>query len=381
MADDAAERDAALIALDWGTTTFRAWLLDSAGAVLDRVRSDDGALTVSERADSALVRAAAFADVFARLCRPWLAEHPGVPVLCAGMAGSNHGWAEAGYLDVPAELGELADRLTVVPAGESVVHIVPGLRATGADPDVMRGEEVQLAGALAEGGGPETVLLPGTHSKWVRVDGTRVVGFTTAMTGELYGLLLRDSILARLATGVPGPEVTDAFVRGLETEAARGDERGLPALLFTARTHVLAGLLEPGHVADYVSGLLIGAEVRHGLRSTPGGVVALCGPPSTTDRYRAVLERGGASVRVVPEGAAVRGLWRVAADAGLAPARPGPSDALSARPAPSDTAPSDATPADIGTALADTDTVSADTAPAGVGPHSGPAPTEKEHSS
>ncbi|WP_423462394.1 2-dehydro-3-deoxygalactonokinase [Promicromonospora sp. MS192] len=325
MADDAGEPDAALIALDWGTTTFRAWLLDSAGTVLDRVRSDDGVLTVSERAGTSAARAVAFADVFGRQCRPWLAGHPGVPVLCAGMAGSNHGWAEAGYLDVPAELGELAGLLTVVPAGESVVHIVPGLRATGADPDVMRGEEVQLVGALTGQDGPATVLLPGTHSKWVRLDGARVTGFTTAMTGELYGLLLRDSILARLATGAPGPEVTEAFLRGLETESALGDERGLPALLFTARTHVLAGLLEPGHVADYVSGLLIGTEVRHGLRTTPDGVVALCGPPSTTDRYRAALERGGASVRVVPEGAAVRGLWRVAADAGLVPARSAPS--------------------------------------------------------
>lgn len=321
MADDAPMRDAALIALDWGTTTFRAWLLDGTSAVLDHVRSDDGALTVAERADSSLTRATAFAEAFGRLCRPWLARHPGIPVLGAGMVGSNHGWAEAGYLDVPADLGELAGRLTVVPAGESVVHIVPGLRATGADPDVMRGEEVQLAGALAGGHGrPETVLLPGTHSKWVRLDGARVTGFTTAMTGELYGLLLRDSILGRLATGTPGPAVTAAFTRGLDTEAAHGDERGLPALLFTARTHVLAGLLDAKDVADYLSGLLIGTEVRHGLRGVPDGAVALCGPPSTTARYRAALERGGATVRVVAEGAALRGLWRVASDAGLTPA-------------------------------------------------------------
>lgn len=335
MADDAATRSAALIALDWGTTTFRASLLDGAGAVLGRVRSDDGALTVSGRAvsgraGSARERATAFAETFGRLCGPWLDEHPGVPVLCAGMAGSNHGWAEAGYLDVPARLGELADRLTVVPAGESVVHIVPGLRATGADPDVMRGEEVQLVGALAAlNDHPETVLLPGTHSKWVRLEGARVTGFSTAMTGELYGLLLRESILGRLATGTSGPDVTDAFLRGLETETTHGDERGLPALLFTARTHVLAGLLEPGHVADYVSGLLIGAEVRHGLRGTGDGVVALCGPPATTGRYRAALERGGATVHVVAEGAALRGLWTVAADAGLVPVTPTTKESFS----------------------------------------------------
>jgi 2-dehydro-3-deoxygalactonokinase len=327
MADDGPRRDAALVALDWGTTTFRAWLLDGTGSVLDSVRTADGALTISERSDSARVRARAFEDTFERLCRSWLGEHPGVPVLCAGMAGSNHGWAEAGYLDVPAQLGDLAEHLMVVPATESVVHLVPGLRVDGRvdgpDPDVMRGEEVQLVGALAAAADhPGTVVLPGTHSKWVRLDGARVTGFTTAMTGELYGLLMRDSILARLATGEPGTEVSEAFVRGLDAEDARGDERGLAALLFTARPLVLAGRLDPSDVADYVSGLLIGSEVRHMLRGTPAGVVALCGPPATEHRYRYALERGGATVRTVGEDAAARGLWGIALDAGLAARAP-----------------------------------------------------------
>ena len=323
---DAQGRDAALIALDWGTTTFRAWLMDGTGAVLDGIRTDDGALAVSGSADSARARAAVFEETFTRLCRGWLDEHPGVPVLCAGMAGSNHGWAEAGYLDVPAELSRLAEHLTVVPAGDSVVHLVPGLRATGTDPDVMRGEEVQLAGALAvHTDRPETVVLPGTHSKWVRLDGTRVTGFSTAMTGELYGLLLRDSILARLATGEPGTEVTDAFVRGLDAETAQGDERALAALLFTTRPLVLAARLDAAEVADYVSGLLIGAEVRHALRSAPAAVVVLCGPPATEHRYRFALERGGATVRTVGEDVAAHGLWRVALDAGLATAPSHPS--------------------------------------------------------
>ncbi|WP_020016205.1 2-dehydro-3-deoxygalactonokinase [Promicromonospora sukumoe] len=335
MADDAPRRDAALVALDWGSTTFRAWLLDATGEVLDEVRSADGALTLSQRADSARARAAAFEATFGRLCRPWLDEHPGIPVLCSGMAGSNHGWAEAGYLDVPAELGALAYRLTVVPAGDSVVHLVPGLRATGSHPDVMRGEEVQLVGALAataleHGTAPghgtpdrrQTVVLPGTHSKWVRLDGGRVTGFTTAMTGELYGLLMGDSILARLAEGEAGTEASEAFTWGLRAEAEQGDERGLPALLFTARTLVLAGRLAGTEVADYVSGLLIGAEVRHALRADPADPVTLCGSAATTHRYRVALERCGVAVRTVGEDATARGLWRVALDAGLAPLAP-----------------------------------------------------------
>ncbi|MFD6448742.1 2-dehydro-3-deoxygalactonokinase [Promicromonospora sp. NPDC060204] len=352
MADDAPRRDAALVALDWGTTTFRAWLLDATGAVVDGVRTADGALSLSERADSPRARAAAFEATFSRLCRPWLDEHPGIPVLCSGMAGSNLGWADAGYLDVPAELGGLAYRLTVVPAGDSVVHLVPGLRATGPLPDVMRGEEVQLVGALAAiatehqtpAGHPatpdrrHTVVLPGTHSKWVRLDGDCVAGFATAMTGELYGLLLRDSILGRLAEGEPGTEASDAFTWGLEAEAEHGDERGLPALLFTARTLVLAGRLAGQDVADYLSGLLIGAEVRHALRAEPADVVVLCGSPSTTHRYRLALERSGVAVRAVGEDATARGLWRVALDAGLASLDPASLD-----PAPLDPAPLDPT--------------------------------------
>ncbi|MCP2264857.1 2-dehydro-3-deoxygalactonokinase [Promicromonospora thailandica] len=319
--------DAALVALDWGSTTFRAWLLDGAGGVLDTVRSDDGALAVSADGVPAANRARAFESVFEQRCGPWLAAYPGLPVLCAGMAGSNHGWAEAGYVDVPATLDSLADRLTAVPAHGVTVHLVPGLRVAGADPDVMRGEEVQLAGVLALADDPpSTVVLPGTHSKWVRLDGARVTGFTTAMTGELYGLLLRDSILARLADGDPAPDVTSAFVRGLDTERDHGDDRGLPALLFTARTLVLAGRLDPTEVADYVSGLLVGAEVRHGLRAA-GDVVALCGPESTAGRYRHALERHGARVRVVGPDAAVVGLWRVARDAGLVPDPADPQEA------------------------------------------------------
>ncbi|WP_159795162.1 2-dehydro-3-deoxygalactonokinase [Puerhibacterium puerhi] len=324
MVDDASRRTAGLIALDWGTTSFRGWLLDDAGTVVDRVRSADGTLQVSERADSSGERAAAFDAAFARLCGHWLQQRADLPVIAAGMVGSNHGWAEAGYLDVPADLADLADHLTRVPGTR--VHIVPGLRVPGPDPDVMRGEEVQLVGALAETERPSTVVLPGTHSKWVDLAGARVTTFTTAMTGELYGLLLRDSILARLATEPAGPagpagdEVSAAFSRGLDVEAARGDERGLAALLFTARTFVMAGRLDGADVADYVSGLLVGDEVRHAVRGIPADVVAVCGSRPVASRYRIALERHGATVRLVDEDAAARGLWQVALDAALVPA-------------------------------------------------------------
>jgi len=334
MADDAPRRDAALVALDWGTTSFRGWLLGADGEVVDEVRTDDGTLRCSAGAGSAPERATAFERALVRLCGPWLDRHPGLPVLAAGMVGSNHGWADAGYLDVPASLTLLADHLTPVPlelpgevpAAGAVVHLVPGLRVTGPDPDVLRGEEVQLLGALdavrEEGGVPlARAVLPGTHSKWVRLDGDVVTGFGTVMTGELYGLLLRDSILARLADGGPDggatPPDLEAFDRGLDAEARRGDEQGLAALLFTARTLVMAGTLRAAQVADYVSGLLVGSEVRHALRADPARLVTVCASQATARRYQRALEHHGATAHVVGEDVAARGLWRVARDAGL----------------------------------------------------------------
>lgn len=329
MADDVHRRDAALVALDWGTTTFRGWLLDRDGRVFDEVRSADGSLRTSAGARTAGERAAAFAGTFARRCGPWLGAHPGLPVVCAGMAGSDHGWADADYLDVPAGLGDLAGGLVDVPADGAadvaggVVHLVPGLRVTGPDPDVLRGEEVQLLGAVAGAADPpRAVVLPGTHAKWVRLDGARVTGFSTAMTGEVYGLLLRDSVLARLADGPPGAAPSPAFDRALDVEAERGDDAGLLTLLFGARTRVQAGRLAPSDVADHLSGLLVGSEVRHALRTAPADEVAVGGEGAVVARYRRALERHGAVVRALDGDVAVRGLWHVALGAGLVHAPP-----------------------------------------------------------
>ncbi|MFC8599349.1 2-dehydro-3-deoxygalactonokinase [Isoptericola sp. NPDC057191] len=335
MPDDAPRRDAALVAVDWGSTSFRAWLLDAAGGVLDEVRAADGSLRTSEGARTATERAAAFRATFARRCGTWLDRRPGLPVVVAGMAGSDHGWRDAGYLDVPVGLDRLAHHLAPAPLDSSgdppvadgVVHVVPGLRVPGPDPDVLRGEEVQLLGALDElagGAAPAdaddqalTVVLPGTHAKWVRLDGGRVVGFSTAMTGEVFALLLRDSVLARLADGGPTAEPTPAFDDALDLEAEQGDDRGLLALLFTARTLVQAGRLAPAEVADHVSGLLVGSEVRHARRTAPPGVVAVGGAGPLAARYRRALVRHGADVRTFAEPLAARGLWRVAVGAGL----------------------------------------------------------------
>ncbi|MFM9368618.1 2-dehydro-3-deoxygalactonokinase [Streptomyces sp. Da 82-17] len=319
-----------LVALDWGTTGRRAWLLDAAGRVLESRRSGQGLLATTEGIDAhdPAARAAAYEGALREACGDWLAAYPHVPVIACGMVGSAQGWADSGYRTVPAPVDSTA--LVRVEHRTGVLHLVPGLRiaSDGARPgDVMRGEETQLVGVLAElgdenGAAPLTVVLPGTHSKWVRIDGDRrVTGFTTAMSGELYGLLTRHGILARTA-GPAGAAVRDdaAFARGL----AAGRSRGLAAELFGARPLVLDGLLDAVSLPDYVSGVLIADEVAHLLPdalpdTTPASApeVVLCGAPDLCRRYAEALAGHGVRTTVLGEEVTARGLWRIADRAGL----------------------------------------------------------------
>ena len=176
-----------LIAIDWGTSSLRGARLDAAGAVVEERSFGRGILTVP---------AGGFSALFDELFGDWL-NAPDALALIAGMAGSRQGWVEAPYCACPAGLDEVAARLAWIEAGR--IALVPGLSCERAGvPDVMRGEETQVFGALRLLGVDRgTLVLPGTHSKWVRVEAGRIVEFATLMTGEFYALLRRHSILAR----------------------------------------------------------------------------------------------------------------------------------------------------------------------------------------
>lgn len=305
-----------LVALDWGTSGRRAWLLDAAGRILDTRRSERGLLAITEDVDlgDPRARAAAYETAFRDACGDWLGAYPGVPVLACGMVGSAQGWADSGYRTVPAALDFSAP--VPVKHRDGVLHLVPGLRIpSGETPgDVLRGEETQLAGVLdvlGDPGEPFTVVLPGTHSKWVRVERGTVTGFATAMSGELYGLLTAHGILARTAAE-PVRDDT-AFARGL---AAGQRNRGLATELFGVRPLVLDGALEPSSVPDYLSGVLIADEVSNLLPGLENSVV-LCGTADLCRRYAVALDGRGVKTTVLTEEITARGLWRIAAAAGL----------------------------------------------------------------
>lgn len=175
-----------LIAVDWGTSSLRGARLDEAGRVLEEKSAPLGILNVPN---------GDFAGVFAAQFSDWM--KPGTPCLISGMAGSRQGWAEAPYVACPAGPDELARHLHWIERDR--IALVPGLSDTqGEVPDVMRGEEVQIFGAMRLAGLADGLfVLPGTHSKWAVVRGGRVIGFSTFMTGEVYGLFAQHSILAR----------------------------------------------------------------------------------------------------------------------------------------------------------------------------------------
>jgi 2-dehydro-3-deoxygalactonokinase len=296
-----------MIAVDWGTSSFRAYRLDAAGAVLEQRSAAAGLLACAGR----------FEPMLAQQLAGWSDEL----VLMAGMIGSRNGWREVPYVACPAGLPEIAAGLLSV-AADSLpgrrIFIAPGLShrpATGA-PEVMRGEETQLLGLLDElaGAGPHTVCLPGTHSKWSTVSGGRITGFHTAMTGELYAVLKQHSLLGALMDHEAAATVEDtpAFELGVRTSADAG---GLLSHLFSVRTRGLFGELSAAQLPSYLSGVLIGHEL-HGLL---GGAqhVHLIGSEALVLRYRRALALRHVGVQVHGEALAARGLFRLATTARL----------------------------------------------------------------
>ena len=279
-----------LVAVDWGTSSLRGALLDDTGRVLEEKSAPLGILNVA---------GGDFADTFAAQFSDWM-KLPGRVCLMSGMIGSRQGWHEAPYVSCPAGAGDLVTRLHWIERGR--VAIVPGLSVEqGGVPDVMRGEEVQIFGALRLTGLADGLfVLPGTHNKWATVQGGRVTGFRTYMTGEVYGLLTRHSILARTTdTDAPLDEAT--FLEGVQ----RARTGSLLHNGFGARALALFDRLSPARSASYLSGLLIGEELR---TERPGGVVVLIGAPALTSRYALALKHAGATTRTLGAKATWAGL-------------------------------------------------------------------------
>lgn len=281
-----------LIAVDWGTSALRGARLDDAGRVLEEKSAPLGILNVPD---------GDFAGTFAAQFGDWMASSDAL-CLISGMAGSRQGWVEAAYTSCPAGPTELARHLHWIERSPfpGRIALVPGLSDTQRDvPDVMRGEEVQIFGAMRLAGLADGLfVLPGTHSKWADVRDGRVMGFRTYMTGEAFGLFSQHSILARtLDSNAPLDE--PAFLQGV---ARAGESGGLLHNVFGVRALGLFDRLSPAQSASYLSGLLIGEELAQQKLQpegeVPGGEVIVIGSSALTARYALALGSRGTKVRI-----------------------------------------------------------------------------------
>jgi len=300
-----------LIAIDWGSSSFRAYLMAPNGEILDEVASGDGIGSVA---------AGAYPATLKRLIGRWLEAHPSLPVVASGMVGSRHGWREAAYVKCPAGPREVATQLTPVEADSRRVHLAAGLSYVdeAAQPDVMRGEETEIFGVADSGA--RLIVLPGSHSKWAKVNGDRVVAFKTFVTGELFAALRDHTVAGAFARAAPAKSPGEAFALGVRRGAAAvacEGKSGVIGLLFGARSLPLTGGLAEDDAGEYLSGLLIGAEIGEARRFFPGEEPHVAGAEALVARYLAAFEALGVSARAAPRRAAARGLFRIARDGGL----------------------------------------------------------------
>src|SRR5688572_17289459 len=276
-----------MIAIDWGTSSFRAYRLDAQGSILESRASNQGILNVAP---------GQFPAILEQQIHGWQEA----PIVMSGMVGSRQGWVEVPYVQCPAGFDEIAAKLVKVDWANRAGWIVPGVACSDSAgvPDVMRGEETQILGGGVDG----TICLPGTHSKWVQVRKARIERFSTAMTGEVYAVLKQHSILGRMME--EGKPDAGAFAEGVRRS---GEAGGLLHHLFGVRTRGLMGELDGAASASYLSGILIG----HELRSRNAKPFNLLGAPELAALYQQAAAALGIETRALDPDSAVRSLHRL----------------------------------------------------------------------
>lgn len=295
-----------MIGIDWGSSGFRAYRIADDGNIRERRTAASGIASLTPTD---------YAAVLHQQIGDWLRDEPTAGVLLSGMVGSRQGWREAPYVACPAGMADLATGFCPVElGGNRIAHIVPGLTCRNADgiPDVMRGEETQIFGLdlPPSAMGEATLCMPGTHSKHVRIRDGRIAGFSTAMTGELFALLkTRGLIAATLAPEDNSGASEELDVAAFETGLAlSGRPGGLSHHIFSVRTRRLFNELSAEAAAHYLSGILIG----HELRATAwAGQVVIVGTGVLAMRYRKAFAFLGTDADVAPEDAAATGLYRL----------------------------------------------------------------------
>ena len=299
-------RDPSIVAVDWGSSQFRAYLLDANGTIVEKVKNSQGIFKARE---------SGFEDVLYSTCGKWFEDVPGLPVFMCGMAGSREGWVETEYLACPITVSSLGNHLVRVPdIRDNPIYIVPGISSGEfAFTDVMRGEETQVFGLPPEADSAGLACLPGTHSKWVSFNGNTINYFATFLTGELFASIKTSGSIQPVIRHEDFDE--DAFREGVRLSKTPG---GLSHHLFSIRSRLVAGESSCGAHASYLSGLLIGAEISAGLALFPvRRGITLVGNASLLPQYGLAFSLFDIAATSMPsDQASVQGLWKLARIAG-----------------------------------------------------------------
>ncbi|MBX2838686.1 MAG: 2-dehydro-3-deoxygalactonokinase [Gammaproteobacteria bacterium] len=298
--------NASLIGIDWGTSSLRAYLLDHQGCILDVKNTDLGIMRVPEMN---------FDGVFTELLNPWFDQRE-LPVIASGMITSRNGWLETPYQPLPTNAEALANSLVPLTTKQGLtLHLMNGVTVEheGA-PDVIRGEETQIVGAIHTGITNGTFVMPGTHSKWVSGGDGSIQDFSTFMSGEVYEALSKHTILGALMSASTFAE--KQFIEGVR----HGYDAGSQLLhnLFHVRTRPLFGKIKEETVSDYLSGMLIGAEIRGATeRTTAAEPLIIVGRNDLADRYEKALSAIGQASKRAEENIVALGHFAIATAAGL----------------------------------------------------------------
>ena len=302
---NSAVSEPALIGIDWGTSSLRAFLIGTQGEVLDSVTTGEGIMQIPDRN---------FDAVFDRLVGSF-PSNAGLPIVVSGMITSRNGWVETPYVTMPTGPEHLAQSLVRHQSQSgALIHFVTGATTEHiSGPDVMRGEETQIIGSAALGLSDGVFVMPGTHSKWVHVALGKIQDFATYMTGEVFASLKDHTILGTLM------EMSDfdlsAFQKGVS--AAQDRRANLLHDLFHVRTLPLMGKLKETETADFLSGLLIGTEIIAALKKNEAKRVTIVGRNDLADRYEIALQAVGISSHRAPDDIAAKGHFLIAQAAGL----------------------------------------------------------------
>jgi 2-dehydro-3-deoxygalactonokinase len=304
---NSAVSEPALIGVDWGTSSLRAFLIDTDGQVIDDASSPQGIMQVPGKT---------FEAVLDRLIGPWRRQ-ANVPILASGMITSRNGWVETPYAAMPLGACDLARVLVPydVASGARIHFITGALIEHAGGPDVMRGEETQIIGASALGLNDGTFVMPGTHSKWVQAVDGQIVDFSTYMTGEIFAALKGHTILGTLMEGDDFNE--EAFEMGVA--AGLDTKANLLNNLFHVRTLPLMDKIPKIATADYMSGMLVGTEVAAATRNIEDiGTITIVGRNDLSERYESALNTAGFECRRAPDDIVAKGHFLIARAAGLA---------------------------------------------------------------